>query len=121
MCFSFASFITGDVKKVIAQKTGLEPGVQKILFRGQEKEDNEELHTAGVKDKSKVLLLKDPESKEKNVEHSEESEARSKALAAVAGVREEIDKLSERVSPCTVCLFPKTHISIEAHFDCWFY
>ncbi|XP_021891055.1 BAG family molecular chaperone regulator 4 [Carica papaya] len=106
----------GDVKKVIAQKTGLEPGVQKILFRGQEKEDNEELHTAGVKDKSKVLLLKDPESKEKNVEHSEESEARSKALAAVAGVREEIDKLSERVAALEVAVNSGTKV-VNEEFD----
>lgn len=95
--------MTGDLKKAIAEKTGLEPQEQKVLFRGKEKEDSEHLHVSGVKDKSKVLLLEELRSKEKKREEVKDTEEMRKALQAVAGVREEVDKLSERVNSRLPC------------------
>ena len=40
-------------------ETGLEPREQRLLFRGKEREDSDHLHMIGVRDKDKVLLLKD--------------------------------------------------------------
>lgn len=91
--------MSGDIKKVISQKTGLEPNEQRLLFRGKEKEDEEHLHMAGVKDNSKVLLMEEPATKEKKVEEVKKSSERSKASEAIAGVRLEVDKLSEKVIP----------------------
>lgn len=54
----------------------------------------------GVKDKSKLLLLEDAASKERKLEEIREHDEVSKASKAVAVVREEVDKLSERVSLC---------------------
>ncbi|PQM37357.1 BAG family molecular chaperone regulator 4 [Prunus yedoensis var. nudiflora] len=45
------------------------------LFQGKEKEDEEQLHIAGVKDNSKVLLMEDRKSEEKKVEELKESKA----------------------------------------------
>ncbi|KAF2306453.1 hypothetical protein GH714_018227 [Hevea brasiliensis] len=122
------------MKEVIESKTGLEPKQQKILFRGQEKEDREYLHEAGVKDKSKVLVLENPASKEKPVELKElegtskaevkeseemskremkEREEMSKAFQAIAEVREEVDKLVERVSALEVAVNGGTKIAEE--------
>lgn len=102
----------------LAQKTGLEPSAQKLFFRGKEKEDEEQLHIAGVKDNSKVLLMEDRKPEEKKVEELRESNAgevgdnsnadeigvnssdMSKAFQAIAEVRAEVDKLSDRVSLC---------------------
>ncbi|WRX24641.1 Ubiquitin-like domain - like 10 [Theobroma cacao] len=127
----------GELKKEIAQKTGLEPDRQKVLFRGKEKEDKEHLNVAGVKDKSKVLLLENPARKEKKVEEMSsskekaeestsseeneveemrESEEMSKAFAAVAGVRKEVDKLSERVAALEVAVNSGTKVANE-EFD----
>ena len=103
-------------KKEIAQKTGLEPDKQKVLFRGKEKEDREHLHSAVIKDNSKVLVLENRASKEKKIEEMtsskenkveeiKESEEMSKAFAAVAGVRKEVDKLSERVGLFACCIY----------------
>lgn len=126
MSSCFYRVMAGELKKEIAQKTGLEPDRQKVLFRGKEKEDKEHLNVAGVKDKSKVLLLENPARKEKKVEEMSsskekaeestsseeneveemrESEEMSKAFAAVAGVRKEVDKLSERVSLSACCIY----------------
>lgn len=54
----------------------------------------------GVKDKSKLLLLEDAASKERKLEEIRKHDEVSKASKAVAVVREEVDKLSERVSLC---------------------
>lgn len=101
--------MVGDLKRAIAEKMGLDPQEQKVLFRGKEKEDSEHLDVSGVKDKSKVLLLeeltdreKKPEevndSPEKKPEDAKDSKEMRKALQAIAGVRAEVDKLSERVN-----------------------
>ncbi|XVE76593.1 hypothetical protein DITRI_Ditri12bG0185700 [Diplodiscus trichospermus] len=115
-----------ELKKEIAQKTGLEPDKQKVLFRGKEKEDTEHLHLAGVKDKSKVLVLENRASKEKvkeraarkedKVEEIEKIEDVSKAFAAVAGVRKEVDKLSERVAALEVVVNSGAKVADE-EFD----
>lgn len=92
------SLMTGDIKNALVQKTGLEPKDQRLLFRGKEKEDEEHLHMVGVKDRSKILLLEDPASKERKLEEISKNNEMAKAFEAVAGVRAEVDKLAERVN-----------------------
>ncbi|XWS67271.1 hypothetical protein CRYUN_Cryun05aG0273100 [Craigia yunnanensis] len=96
------------------------PILLSVLFRGKEKEDKEHLHLAGVKDKSKVLVLEKVQettaSKENKVEEMMESEEMSKALVAVAGVRKEVDKLSERVAALEVAMNNGTKVAGE-EFD----
>lgn len=86
------------MKTMLAQKCGLEPKEQRLFFRGKEKEDDESLHMAGLKDNSKVLLLEDQASKERKLEQLKKAGEISKACEAVADVRAEVDKISERVS-----------------------
>lgn len=90
----------GDLKRVLAHETGLEPKEQRLLFRGKEKEDNECLHMAGVKDMSKIILLEDPASKEKKLEEMKKNQGVLKAYEEVAKVRAEVDKLSQKVGIC---------------------
>ncbi|PON94320.1 Molecular chaperone regulator [Trema orientale] len=106
----------GDLKKVLLHKTGLEPNEQRLLFRGKEKDDEEHLHMAGVKDNSKILLLEDPASKERKHEEMAKSSEMSKASQAVAEVRAEVDKLSERVAALEVAVGAGTKVE-EKEFD----
>lgn len=107
----------GDLKEALAQKTGLEPGEQKILFRGFEKEDTEQLHTAGVKDMSKVVLVEDPKKGDERVEQQPEvTEEMAKAIAAITAVRAEVDKLSERVVALEAVVNGGTKVAAE-EFD----
>jgi hypothetical protein len=92
------SLMTGDIKNALVQKTRLEPKDQRLLFRGKEKEDEEHLHMVGVKDRSKILLLENPVSKERKLEEIRKNNEMTKAFEAVAGVRAEVDKLAERVN-----------------------
>ncbi|XWS74373.1 hypothetical protein CRYUN_Cryun02cG0209700 [Craigia yunnanensis] len=87
----------GDLKRVLAQETGLEPKEQRLLFQGKEKDDEECLHMVGVKDMSKVVLLEDPASKERKLEEMNRNQSVLKACEEVAKVRAEVDKLSEKV------------------------
>ncbi|KAG0471846.1 hypothetical protein HPP92_016392 [Vanilla planifolia] len=50
----------GKLKELVAAKTGMEPGEQRLLFKGKEREDEEHLHMIGVKDGNKVLLFVHP-------------------------------------------------------------
>ncbi|XP_041006415.1 BAG family molecular chaperone regulator 2-like [Juglans microcarpa x Juglans regia] len=57
----------GELKMILSLVTGLEPGEQRLLFKGKEREDGEYLHMVGVRDKDKVLLLEDPATKERKL------------------------------------------------------
>ncbi|XP_023544623.1 BAG family molecular chaperone regulator 4 [Cucurbita pepo subsp. pepo] len=108
----------GDMKKHLVAKTGLQPEEQRLLFRGKEKDDDEHLHTAGVKNLSKILLLEDHTSKQKVVvedvkvvEEVKKSDTFSKASEAIAEVQSEVDKLSERVAALEVAVNGGTNVA----------
>lgn len=87
------------MKKALVQKTGLEAADLKILFRGVEKDDAEQLQASGVKDGSKVVLVEEPKKRVEQVEQPPVmTEEMAKSVAAVKAVSGEIDKLSDKVS-----------------------
>ncbi|KAJ6803582.1 BAG family molecular chaperone regulator 4 [Iris pallida] len=88
----------GELKRVLAQVTGLEPQEQRLLFRGKEKDDEECLHMAGVKDTSKLVLLEDPASRERKLEQMKRDQGISKACEQIVLIRSEVDKLAEKVT-----------------------
>ncbi|KAB1206971.1 hypothetical protein CJ030_MR7G008113 [Morella rubra] len=88
----------GNGKKVLFS----EPKEKRLVFRGKEKDDEESFDMASVKDMSKVLLLKDPASKERKLEEMERHQCILNACEAVANMRAEVDlraKMSETY-PC---------------------
>ncbi|KAG6605402.1 BAG family molecular chaperone regulator 4, partial [Cucurbita argyrosperma subsp. sororia] len=86
----------GHLKRLLRQKTGLEPTEQRLLFRGKEKENDECLHMAGVNDMSKVVLMEDPASKERKLEiNKRTTTAVGHALAEITA---EVDKLFQKVA-----------------------
>ncbi|GER55782.1 BCL-2-associated athanogene 2 [Striga asiatica] len=87
----------GDLKSIIVRKIGLNPETHKLLFRGKEKEDDESLQTAGVKDNAKVLLVEEVSSDQKIPDEVKETNVVSRGVEAVAKVREEVDKLADQV------------------------
>ncbi|PSR86191.1 BAG family molecular chaperone regulator like [Actinidia chinensis var. chinensis] len=87
----------GELKGVLANETGLDSKDQRLLFRGKERGDDECLHMVGVIDMSKVILLEDPARKARKLEEMERNQYMLKAYEAVANVRLEVDKLSNKV------------------------
>lgn len=105
-----AEFTFGEVKGILSSIIGLEPKMQKLLFRGKEKEDNEYLHWAGVKDNSKVLVMEEETVEEKIPEEVRVTTEISRGAEAVAEVRTEVDKLSEQVSAVQAVVFGGTNV-----------
>lgn len=68
-----------------------------MLFRGKEKDDEEFLHIAGVKDMSKIILLEDPACKERKLEEMKRNQEILKACEEISKVKKEVDKLYEKV------------------------
>ncbi|EPS70683.1 hypothetical protein M569_04079, partial [Genlisea aurea] len=87
----------GILKSAIVETLGLNPENYRIFFRGREKEDGEDLLTAGIKNRSKVVLMGVLSSTGESPEEAKTS-LRSKGTEAVSLVTEEVDKLSEQVS-----------------------
>ncbi|CAN4109729.1 unnamed protein product [Withania somnifera] len=100
-----AEFTFGEVKGTLSSIIGLEPKMQKLLFRGKEKEDNEYLHLAGVKENSKLLVMEEETVEEKIPEEVRVTTEISRGAEAVAEVRTEVDKLSEQVSAIQAVVF----------------
>ncbi|XP_049344236.1 BAG family molecular chaperone regulator 4-like [Solanum verrucosum] len=103
-------FTFGEVKSILSSIIGLEPKVQKLLFRGKEKEDHEYLHLVGVKDNSKVLVMEEETVEEKIPEEVRVTTEISRGAEAVAEVRTEVDKLSEQVSAVQAVVFGGTNV-----------
>ncbi|CAI9301561.1 unnamed protein product [Lactuca saligna] len=119
----------GDLKREIAKATGLEPEAQNLLFRGKEKDENERLDMAGVKDNAKVIVTENSPTKDKDKdkdkeeeEHEEKEEENvekveeevkeiSKGVEAVSLVRKENDEFAEQVGSLEAVVCSGTQVS----------
>lgn len=109
---------TGYLKSVIAQKLGTKPEMYKLFFRGKEKEDDEDLQTAGVKNNSELSLKEYTVSEQNVAEEVQETCVISKSGEAVAEVRKEVDKLEQQVNHFSlVYSFPSFFFHCWIHFD----
>ena len=90
--------MVGDLKKALVADTGLQPEQQRLLYKGKEKKDRDSLSEAGLKDKSKLVLVKDETGWEKKLIELRKTEAIANASKAVAEVQVLVDKLSGQVS-----------------------
>ncbi|XP_050370504.1 BAG family molecular chaperone regulator 2-like [Argentina anserina] len=88
----------GELKKVLTTDTELQPGDQRLIFRGKERQNGEYLDMSGVKDRSKVMLIEDPASMERRANEMRRSAKIQTAHRAISDVCLEVDKLAEQVS-----------------------
>lgn len=95
--FQIGGSAAGDVKSLLVHDTGLEPQEQHLLFKGQEKQDYELLHDAGVQDKSKLLLVEDAATREWRLQEQQKQEQFERACQAISHVHADVDKLEEQV------------------------
>ncbi|WVZ91790.1 hypothetical protein U9M48_037916 [Paspalum notatum var. saurae] len=93
---SQASF--GELKKLLADKTGLHPDDQKVVYKDRERDSKAFLDVAGVKDRSKMVLLEDPAAKAKRLLEERRNSKAQRAAKAVARVGIDVDKLATKVS-----------------------
>nr|XP_034570716.1 BAG family molecular chaperone regulator 1-like [Setaria viridis] len=84
----------GELKKLVAAKTGLHPDDQKVLYKDKDRDSKAFLDMASVKDQSKLVIVEDPEAKVRRLIERRHVE---KAAKAVAAVTTEVDKLAPMV------------------------
>ncbi|KAL4592865.1 hypothetical protein LXL04_005872 [Taraxacum kok-saghyz] len=87
----------GELKKMLAGPTGLNPLDQKIVFRDKERDSKAYLDVAGVKDGSRMVLFDDIFSREKRLVENIKSPKMEKAKKEIVDVTTEIDKLVKQV------------------------
>jgi hypothetical protein len=87
----------GELKKLVAAKTGLHPDDQKVLYKNRERDSKAFLDMAGVKDRSKVVVVEDPEARARRLIEERRNGQIEKAGKAVAAVAAEVDKLAPKV------------------------
>ncbi|XP_077248584.1 BAG family molecular chaperone regulator 1-like [Tasmannia lanceolata] len=88
----------GELKKLLEAQTGLHPQDQKLLFKEKERDSNAYLDMAGVKDKSKIVLVEDPTSQERRYIEMRKNAKMEKAAKSISEISLEVDKLAGQVS-----------------------
>ncbi|MBA0610782.1 hypothetical protein Godav_011571 [Gossypium davidsonii] len=88
----------GELKKMLTGPTGLHHQDQKLLYKDKERDSKAFLDMAGVKDKSKIVLVEDPISQEKRLLETRKNAKIEKASKSISQVSLEVDRLAGQVS-----------------------
>ncbi|KAK6135300.1 hypothetical protein DH2020_030942 [Rehmannia glutinosa] len=89
---------TRELKKMLSGPTGLHHQDQKLIYKDKERDSKAFLDTAGVKDKSKIVLQEDPISQEKRYLEMRKNAKMEKAAKSVSEISLEVDRLAGQVS-----------------------
>jgi hypothetical protein len=92
---SQASF--GELKKLMSEKTGLHPDDQKVLYKDRERDSKEFLDMVGVRDRSKMSMVEDPEAQARRLIEERRNAKAQKAAKAVSRISLDVDKLASKV------------------------
>jgi len=92
------SVVTGVVKKIMSDETGLKVEEQRVMYKGKERENGEYLDVCGVKDKSKLVLIQDASSIERRFIQMRINAKIQTANRAINNVSLQLDQLAEQVS-----------------------
>lgn len=77
--------------------TGLHHQDQKLLYKDKERDSKTFLDMAGVKDKSKIVLIEDPISQEKRLLEMRKNAKMEKASKSISEISLEVDRLAGQV------------------------
>lgn len=87
----------GELKKKLAEPTGLHPQDQKLIFKDKERDSKAFLDVARVKDGSKIVLVEDVVSKERRCLEMLRNAKVEKASKSLAEINLAVDKLQGQV------------------------
>jgi hypothetical protein len=87
----------GELKKLLSEKTGLHPDDQKVVYKDKERDSKAFLDMAGVKDRSKMVMLEDPAAKAKRLLEERRTGKAERAAKAIARAALDVDKLATKV------------------------
>ncbi|KAL8217900.1 hypothetical protein R6Q57_021273 [Mikania cordata] len=88
----------GELKKMLSGPTGLHHEDQKLIYKDKERASKTFLDVVGVKDKSKMVLLEDPISRERRHIEARKTAKMEKAAKSISDIRLEVDRLAGQMS-----------------------
>ncbi|KAA8539877.1 hypothetical protein F0562_026569 [Nyssa sinensis] len=88
----------GELKKMLSGPTGLHHQDQKLLFKDKDRDSKAFLDIAGVKDRSKIVLVEDPISQEKRFLEMRKNAKMETASKSISQISLEVDRLAGQVS-----------------------
>ncbi|XP_023542885.1 BAG family molecular chaperone regulator 3-like isoform X1 [Cucurbita pepo subsp. pepo] len=95
---SQATFVAGELKKMLVGPTGLHHQDQKLFFKKKERDSKAFLDISGVKNKSKIVVMEDPISQERRYVEMRKNAKMEKASKSISEISLEVDKLAGQVS-----------------------
>ncbi|XP_061979287.1 BAG family molecular chaperone regulator 2-like [Populus nigra] len=93
---SQASF--GELKKMLAQHTGVHHEDQKLIYKKKERNSKAYLDTAGVKDGSKIVLTEDITSRQRRCLEMLKTAKIKKGSKSLQQITVDVDRLGEKVT-----------------------
>ncbi|KGN57344.1 BAG family molecular chaperone regulator 1 [Cucumis sativus] len=88
----------GELKKILVGPTGLHHQDQKLLFKKKERDSKAFLDSCGVKNKSKIVVMEDPISKERRYVEMKKNAKMERASKSISEISLEVDRLAGQVS-----------------------
>ena len=82
---------------MMSEKTGLHHEDQKVLYKGKEMDSKAFLDMSGVKDRSKLVLLEDPDAQAKRLIEQRRADKAHRASKSVSRISLDVDKLATKV------------------------
>jgi hypothetical protein len=89
--------LAGELKKLLSGPTGLHHQDQKLIYKDKERDSKAFLDTAGVKDRSKLVLVEDPISQERRYLEMRRNAKMEKASKHISEISLEVDRLAGQV------------------------
>jgi len=87
----------GELKKLLSARTGLHPEDQKLVYKDKERDSKAFLDMAGVKDRSKMVLLEDPAAQAKRLLEQRRTDKAERAAKSISRISLDVDKLATKV------------------------
>jgi hypothetical protein len=81
----------------MSEKTGLHLEDQKVLYKDRERDSKEFLDMVGVRDRSKMIMVEDPEAQARRLIEERRNAKAQKAAKAISRISLDVDKLASKV------------------------
>ena len=102
--------MAGELKKMLTGPTGLHHQDQKLLYKDKERDSNAFLDRAGIKDKSKIVLVEDAISQEKRLLEMRKNAKMEKVSKSISEISLEVDRLAGQVDNIEFCIYELSNL-----------
>jgi hypothetical protein len=89
---------------MLSARTGLHPEDQKLVYKDKERDSKAFLDMAGVKDRSKMVLLEEPAAQAKCLLEQRRADKAERAAKSISSISLDVDKLATKARKGCGCI-----------------